>query len=1062
MVFGRRTIWACLIVGVLALGSNNASGQSIVVQARLITSEEGMASNNVLGLLQAKDGRIWISTDQGLDCYDGENFEHFTAKRHSLPSNQNDLLLEDTEGLLWVGKTSVFFDKGYIRFKDPRIFIFDPLKKKGLPFSEYFGQEAPVRESDIHGICQDKEKGLLISTGRGQVFRYFKGHFELQLDNHGAFPIYMALPAEEGGFWVLSGRYLHRMQADGQKVESDTLPFAGAFMNLLSNGALAIRNRLASKSSFPNVLLKHAGSRMDGHYQLPEKGKLDIRIFRSIHESPDQKLWCRKNDGFEVYEKSGALIFDLAAQFPEHARLSVGSFPYFDHNGLAWLPIVDGVILLKLEDLNFKRFLSEGKVSIRGIIGLPDGQLLVNSYKGSFVLNPANGNYRLLSEFLTGLGLAYGPDGTVWMGEHGPKIWQYFPQEGKINSKELLGYDALTESIQPFVSRNGTTWIGTLNGLARLDTADGSFRMCEALNREYGLTNRSVRSFLEVEEGIYLATDGGLFILQPDKGIIEPALGLPPIDLYHLQQVAPGQFWLASRGEGLWQWNAKTGEYHQYTVKDGLPSNIVYAVYPCRRGYLWLSTQDGLCAFHPDRREMHVFQTKSGLPFNEFNYLAHYQATDGTLYFGGVRGIVAFHPEDIVLEEDSRAQLQVTRFQQYNRKEGGMEDLTPAFLQSPGIHLRPSDDFFILDFVLQDYLAPEENRYAYRLDGLDEEWQYIRESQLRFSGLPYGQYQLRIKAMGHDGRWAEKELNIPVEVARPLQAYWWFWPGLCLLALAFGYCIFRLRIRSLKATKRRLQEEVARRTAEIEANLAVIAKQKTELEASNRAKDKLFSIIGHELRGPLMFFGNIGDRVSYLLKNNKKDALLALGYSAEEVTASLNAMLENLMYWGLIQSGQFSSQKEILELGKQMKEAVQALQPIAEKKGVQLLCEAPSPEVIVEMGRAGLEIVLRNLIANGIKYTPPGGVVLLSAQRSNGQVNLRVEDTGIGMAPEQAAAILQRKLDKSRKGTEGERGAGLGLNITQEILQMNQGSLTIRPGEKAGTVFIVTIPAAAA
>lgn len=1046
----------------MAFGFNKIYGQSISVQSRLLTSEEGMASNNVLGLLQSKDGQMWISTDQGLDRYDGENFEHFTAKRHGLPSNQNDLLLEDTEGLLWVGKTSVTFERGYISYKDLRINIFDPLEKKGLSFSEYFGQDVPLQESDIHGICQDKEQGLWISTARGQVFRYSNGHFELQLDNHGAFPIYRALPAKEGGFWVLSGHFLHRMQPDGQMLESDTLPFAGSYISLLSGGALAIRNRLVSKSSFPNVLLKHAGAPVEGSYQFPGGEKLDIRTFRGIHDSPDQKLWCRKNDGFEVYDKSGALAFDLAAQLPDYAKLSLTSFPYFDHNGLAWLPVADGILLLKLENRYFNAFLRGEKISVRGIIGLPDGQLLVNSYNGPLVLNPGNGNYQALPEFFTGLGLAHGPDGTVWLGEHGAKVFRYYPQDGKIERIELLDFDALTESIQPFVSRNGTTWIGTSNGLARLDTAVGSFRMCEALNWKYGLANRSVRSFLEVEEGVYLATDGGLFLFHPDKGIIEPALGLPPIDLYHMQQVAPGQFWLASRGEGLWQWNDKTGRYRQYSVEDGLPSNVIYAVYPCRRGYLWLSTQDGLCAFHPDRREMHVFQTKSGLPFNEFNYLAHYQATDGTLYFGGVRGIVAFRPEDIVLEEDSRAQLQVTRFQQYNRKEGGMEDLTATFLKTPRIYLRPSDDFFILDFVLQDYLAPEENRYAYRLGGLDEEWQYIRESQIRLSGLPYGRYQLRIKAMGHDGRWAEKELNIPVEVARPLQAYWWFWPGLCFLALAFGYGIFRLRIRSLKATKLRLQEEVARRTAEIEANLAVIAKQKTELEASNRAKDKLFSIIGHELRGPLMFFGNIGDRVSYLLKNNKKDALLALGYSAEEVTASLNAMLENLMYWGLIQSGQFSSQKGILELGKQMKEAVQALQPIAEKKGVQLLCEAPSPEVIVEMGRAGLEIVLRNLIANGIKYTPAGGVVRLSAHRRNGQANLLVEDTGIGMSPEQAAAILQRKLDKSRKGTEGERGAGLGLNITQEILQMNQGSLTIRPGEVTGTVFIVTIPAPAA
>lgn len=1032
------------------------------VQARLISTDHGLASNYVLRVLQGKDGQMWISTSEGLDAYDGEAFEHFTAQRDGLPSNQNNILFEDAEGRLWVGVAPRREVQGVIGYDKPRIVVFDPVRKKVNPFSACFGELAPMKESDIFGIRMDSLKCLWIGTLQGKVYRYTEGRFELVLDNGGAFPLAGAIPVAEGGFWALGPHAVLRLDKTGGVLESDSLPFLPNRLVPLSGGGVLIPGGYSGQPVQWHSLVKYPGQALSSTFRLQGGSTVDFRDVLFVGESPGPVIWCMKDKNLVAYDGSGAPVFDMNKQFPQYCRFSPGNFPFFSQNGLVWAPLVDGIMLIKLQKRYFREFLSEERASIRGMIGLPDGRLLVNSYKSAFILDPVKGDYRPIPQYYNGLGLCYGPEGSIWIGRHEHKVYNYDIKSGRFTPFEIYGAPSRAEAIQPFVSRSGTTWLGTSAGLARFDTLDKVFTMCDELNEDHGLADKAINFFLEDESGIFMATSSGLFLLHPDEEAITPIASLPGFEFYHIYRKAPNQYWLASRGDGLIHWDVGTGLYRRYTVDDGLPSNIVYAVYPDSNDFLWLSTKDGLCAFNPRREELHVFLRSSGLPFNEFNFMAHYQAADGTLYFGGLNGIVAFQPEDVPLGQGNRSYLRVTRFQQFNRKEGRMEDRTDAFLQAPEIIMRPGERFINLDFVLQDYLAPEKNRYAYRINGLDDHWHYLQESFLRLNALPYGSYFLQVKAMGHDGEWTKDLMVIPIRVPRPWAATWWFWLGVGILALLLAYLVFQLRLRSLKLAKRRLEREVDQRTAQIEANLQLIARQKDELEASNRAKDKLFSIIGHELRGPLMFFWNIGARVGFLLKQNRREELIQLGQTAEEVTKSLNATLENLMHWGLIQSGQFPTHKEAFPVGEEMEKVAQALRPVARKKRVQLICSPPPPGLMAEMDRTGFEIVLRNLVSNGIKFTYPRGTVSVSACEKGGQVELQVKDTGKGMSREHAEAIMRMDIPRSSKGTEGERGAGLGLNITQEILKRNAGSMAIVSGDKQGATFVVTFPAATA
>ncbi|WP_051068912.1 sensor histidine kinase [Cesiribacter andamanensis] len=230
-----------------------------------------------------------------------------------------------------------------------------------------------------------------------------------------------------------------------------------------------------------------------------------------------------------------------------------------------------------------------------------------------------------------------------------------------------------------------------------------------------------------------------------------------------------------------------------------------------------------------------------------------------------------------------------------------------------------------------------------------------------------------------------------------------------------------------------------------------------ELQELNMTKNKLFSIIGHDLKGPL----NSLNGVLGLLNNKymSQEEFYQLSGKLQESTQSLHSTLNTLLQWSLTQMKGISAHPQALDV----REVVQQLLPLysetAQQKDIRLTVAIPDQRWgYVDPNH--LALVLRNLIGNALKYTPAGGSIIISAEVVAKQLVLAVADTGIGLPEEGVAALFSPGINKSRKGTQGESGTGLGLLLCQEMVILNGGQLwaTSTPGK--GSTFYVGLPLA--
>ncbi|MEM6698361.1 MAG: ATP-binding protein [Bacteroidota bacterium] len=239
----------------------------------------------------------------------------------------------------------------------------------------------------------------------------------------------------------------------------------------------------------------------------------------------------------------------------------------------------------------------------------------------------------------------------------------------------------------------------------------------------------------------------------------------------------------------------------------------------------------------------------------------------------------------------------------------------------------------------------------------------------------------------------------------------------------------------------------------------LIEAQKQRLEELNITKDRLFAIIGHDLRKPSLAFRGIGKKVDYLLKKEDYNMLSKLTNTLEKAAFSLNSLLDNLLSWALQQREVLPYQPQTINVAEATSEIYDYFHDLAAEKDIDLSFNFSEQTQIFADPNAFTTIV-RNLVDNAIKFTPENGKVKLSGEIEAEEVVLKVEDTGVGMEQGFLKHLFQLQKNKSHKGTSGERGAGLGLTLVAELVKLNKGRIVVNSQLNGGTTFKITLPVA--
>ncbi|VAW27683.1 Adenylate cyclase, partial [hydrothermal vent metagenome] len=233
--------------------------------------------------------------------------------------------------------------------------------------------------------------------------------------------------------------------------------------------------------------------------------------------------------------------------------------------------------------------------------------------------------------------------------------------------------------------------------------------------------------------------------------------------------------------------------------------------------------------------------------------------------------------------------------------------------------------------------------------------------------------------------------------------------------------------------------------------------QHSELEVLNSTKDRFFSIISHDLRGPVNSFKGLTTIMKMSLEEKKYNELPKMTDMLDKASSQISTLLNNLLDWAVNQQGEFPYNPEEIELTQLVEEVLNTSKPRAESKQIEIN-KSIGVDVVAWIDKNSVKTILRNLINNALKFTPQGGRIEISGSSELNEVVLKIKDTGIGISKDKFATLFSMNELKSTPGTDGEKGLGLGLRLAYEFTKMNKGVISAESEEGKGTTFIIKLP----
>ncbi len=671
-------------------------------------------------------------------------------------------------------------------------------------------------------------------------------------------------------------------------------------------------------------------------------------------------------------------------------------------------------------------------------------------------------------------------DGLFRMNPDAPKaVFRYRPDPADPTSIGQCANPAIED-------RAGNLWVTTWgDGLSLLDRRTDTFTH---LRNRPGDPNSLGNNYLLY--AYEAPSQPGVLWLGSEEGIIRFEPGTESFTNYlvdtlrramMMHEDRHGRFWVATASNGLHRFNRETGVIERtYTVDDGLAHNQVWSVYEDEQGFLWLSTSDGLSRFDASAETFTTYTTSDGLPHNQFEESSHFQSASGELFYGGPNGLVSFFPGQVE-KNPVPPEVVLTGFRIAGVPVGiGPESpLEVSISTTKSITLTHEQNELTFEYVGIHSVAPSRTRYRYQLEGYDLGWiDAGTDRRASYSRLSPGDYVFRVNAVSGDGVWNETGASVAIRIEPP----WWrtVW--------AYGFYIFLLSALVFAVDRwqrRRIILKERERTRERElAQAKEIEKAYTRLQTTQQQlihQEKMASLgaltagIAHEIKNPLNFITNFAG-LNDELATEMREALEA-GASVEDLLSSIQRNSRIVVEHGqradrIVQSmmrhaSGASGERQRVRLNQLVNEYVDlAFHGVrANRPGFEVAITREFDEAAGEIELVPQQIgqVLVNLFNNafdaveerrrlGEAYSP---AVKVSTHRSDGTIEIRVADNGVGIPPSVRDRIFEPFFTTKPAGS----GTGLGLSLSYEIVTRGHGgSLEVESREGEGTTFIVTLP----
>ncbi len=851
--------------------------QTKPVKFRHLTTSDGLSQNRIFDIVQDHDGFIWIGTEDGLNRYDGYNFEIFKripGDTSSLADNFAIALHVSKDGTLWSGGNFGGLSK------------YDAESKSFTSYSHIHSNPYSISDNNIISLSEDEKGNLWIGTVNGGFDYMFVDenkfiHMQNMLPKD--YPLKEDVISfihqdQSGHLWVGADNKVHYFnieynennipQLQPVRLKNQNIGVYALSIEEDSSGRIWIGTAKKGILKFDRESLALEPVRFKN-----ENSAIDLMNIEAMESDANGNLWFGGRDraiNTNTLRGDQSFLFklDLSTGHVKkysHEAKDANSLSsnlvlslFSDKTGVLWIGTnLGGVNIYDESVTKFSIYVANPNESsklsspTRGFY-LEEGNILWIASQGDGLVRYDRGNKTfelfkydsndpttISSDFVQSL---HNDGEYMWVGTfRGLNRFDKKTKKFKRFIENLDGSDVrVNYNIAEINNYPGYIWFGTNgHGLFKFNKSDFSYK-----NYKYdpevdnGLQNRAnfVRTVWYSEkrpDEIWMGTTNGINILNLEKETFRyfdhdpnDSTSISHSNVMHFYEDERGYIWIATYGGGLNRFDPTTDKFMRFTEGNSdIPNNGVYGSLPDREGNLWISTNNGITKFNPVTFEFRNYSVDDGLQSEEFNGGSYHVGYNGEMFFGGVNGFNSFFPEQVA-DNKFIPKIVITDLKIFNESitPGTESPLKQEITKTDEIDLEYWQNDISFEYVALHYSNPSKNNYAFKLENYEDDWRYVDNIRVAtYTNLDPGEYVFRVKGSNNDGLWNEEGKSIKVTINPP-----WWKTNLAYTSYVFFF-LFALfsvdryqktrikRIEQRKAQLALLQAENERKTLELEA-----------------------------------------------------------------------------------------------------------------------------------------------------------------------------------------------------------------------------------------------------
>ena len=835
--------------------------------------EDGLSQSTIYSMIQDNEGYMWFGTANGLNKYDGYNFQIFTNNPYdtnSISDNSITSLFEDKNGTLWIGTIKGILNRYNRSTNSFSRFYTRNIKTLTSRENEYYEYPLIFSRNDnnsITTIAEDNNNNLWLGTWGNGILIFNKKTKTNSQHYH--------KPKNPNS---LSYNRIMRILID--KVGSIWIGTFGGGLN-----KVIINNNSNPKDNTTQLSFMHYKHNLSDIYSLSDnkitslfedsKGNIWIGTYNGgLNELPaNEKNLSPKEVKFKIYKKDKnkrenigsnsimAILEDIQnclwlgtfGNGLTKFNVTEDTFTHFEHNplnsnslsgndvislcedssGIIWAGthLGEGITKLEMSKVKFGQIKNDPSNNnslsddvVWAIYQDINRNLWIGTYRGGlnkydiknnkfthYFHNPDN-TFSISNNHIRAV--AEDKFGYFWIGTYSGGLNKFNPATGKFisfkhnpNDPSSIGANQIQDI---FIDSSSNVWLATftggLNKFNASNIENNKIKFEHFINNPsdpHSLSDNRVYTLYQDREGVlWIGTFGGgldKYIRKTDsfihfKNDPKDNFSLSDNRVLSIFQDSYGTMWIGTYGGGLNKFDKKTGRFYRYKKKYGLNCDVVYGILEDNNKNLWLSSDNGIYRFNIVNDLITHYDLQDGLQSVEFSGGAYFKAKDGEMFFGGINGLNYFYP-DSVKSNSFIPQVVITSIKVYNKLLTG---------ERKKIILSHDENFISFEFAALDYTNPEDNHYAYKLEGLEKDWQYV-DAKLRiasYTNLSPGQYKFIVKGSNSDRIWNKNGTSVIITILPPFWKTWWFISLCILVGGTIIYYFSTVRIKNLLAIER--------------------------------------------------------------------------------------------------------------------------------------------------------------------------------------------------------------------------------------------------------------------